>query len=90
MWVPDCFFGHKLSGMNGFVGGISQGAADTQAVVVSEIASDFPDDHGNGIGGKFYLHSRIEIVDGFDQPDAANLKQIIHIFVGDGKTADHT
>ena len=76
--------------MNGFVGGISQGAADTQAVVVSEIAADFANNHGDRVSGKFYFHSGIKVVNGFDQSDASNLKQIIHIFIGCGKTTDHT
>ena len=76
-------------GVDGFVGDIPQRAADPYAVVITEISSDLSDDHGNCIGGKFYLKSGVEIIDRFDQADAADLKKVIRIFTAVLKTADH-
>ena len=76
--------------MDGFVGNIPQRTADPDTAVVPEVAPDFSDDHGYSIGGKFYIQAGIEIIDGFDQTNAANLKQIIHIFIGSGKAPDDT
>ena len=45
--------------------------------------------HGNCIGGKFYLKSGVEIIDRFDQADAADLKKVIRIFTAVLKTPDH-
>ena len=44
----------------------------------------------NRIGGKFYILGNIKIVNGFDKADAANLKEIIDIFLASGKTLDYT
>ena len=76
--------------MNGFVGGISQGAADTQAVVVSEIAANFPNDHGNAVSGETYSLFGVKVVNGLDQANAAYLKQIVQIFAPVGKFLHHT
>ena len=38
--------------MNGFIGSIPQGTADTDAVVITQIAADFANNHRDGIGGK--------------------------------------
>ena len=43
----------------------------------------------NCIGGKFYLKSGVEIIDRFDQADAADLKKVIRIFTAVLKTPDH-
>src|SRR5690606_16144919 len=32
------------------------------------------------IGGKFYVLAQVEVVDGFHQADAADLKEIVHVF----------
>ena len=47
-------------------------------VVVAQIAANLPDDHGHGVGRKSHAQSRVEIVDGFHQADAAHLEQIVH------------
>ena len=44
--------------------------------------------HGNRISGKFYIQAGIKIVYRFDQADAADLEQIVHIFIAGGETLD--
>ena len=41
------------------------------------------------IRGKFHLQSRIKVINRLHQPDAADLKQIIRIFIASGKSLDH-
>ena len=76
--------------MDGFVGGVAQGTADADRVVVTQIPADFTDDHRNRIGRELYAQCRIEVVDGFDQTDASNLKEIIYVLVVPGKALDYT
>ena len=76
--------------MDCFVRGIPQGAAYPDGIVIPQVTPDFTDNHGNCIGGKFYTDIRIEIVNGFDQPDASDLEQVVHVFITVGKTLDYT
>ena len=52
--------------------------------------ADFTQDHGDSISGELYLHFRLEIIDCFDQTNASDLKQIVCIFIGRGKTFHDT
>ena len=81
--------GELFSGIEGFICGVPEGAADADGVVVTQIAAYLAKDHGYRIGGKFYILGNIEIVNGFDKADAADLKEIIDIFLASGKTLDH-
>ena len=80
--------GQVLLGVDGFVGGVFQGAGDTHGTVVPEETADLSDDHGHCIGGKFYLQGSVEIVSGLDEPDAADLEKVIHIFIAGGESFD--
>ena len=75
--------------MDGFVSVVAQRAGDADTVVVAQITAHFSDNHRHGVSGEFYAHRRIEIVDGFDQSDTSDLKQVVHIFMMIGKTFDH-
>lgn len=76
--------------MDSLVGSVPKRAADTnRRGIILKIASDFSDDHWHGIGGEFHADRIIEIVDGFDQPNAANLEQIVYIFIIAGKSLDY-
>lgn len=46
--------------------------------------------HWHCVGRKFDADFGVEVVDGFDQADAADLEQVIHIFIAAGKTFDDT
>ena len=76
--------------MDRFVGGVAEGAAHTDTVVVTQISADLPDDHRYRISGKFYLQIWIKVVNGFDQSDTADLEQVIKIFMAAGEPLDHT
>lgn len=43
----------------------------------------------NRIGAELHVQRGIKIVDGLDQADAADLKQIVNIFVAGRKAFDH-
>ena len=81
--------GEAVSGIDCLIGGVLQGTGDTQAAVVPQEPSDFSDNHRNRVGGKFYIQRSVKIVYGFDESDAANLKQIVHIFVAGSKAFDN-
>ena len=78
--LPAQLFGQLIPGFQGLVGNIPQAAADPDGVVVPQIPANFADDHGHGIGGKAHVQRGIEIVQRLDEPDAAHLKQIVHVF----------
>ena len=82
--------GELFSGIEGFIRGVPERAADADGVIIPQIAAYFSKDHRNRIGGKFYILGNIKIVNGYDKADAANLKEIIDIFLASGKTLDHT
>ena len=48
-----------------------------------------PDDHRHAVGGETHRLRGVKIVDGFDQPDAPHLKQIVQIFAPLGKPLHH-
>ena len=79
-----------LFGIEGFVGGISERAAYADRIIVPQIAAHLAKDHGHCVGGKLYILSDIEIIDGLDKADTANLKQIVNIFLVSGKALDDT
>ena len=84
------FAGQSLPGIDGFVRCIPEGTADPDGTgVIPQITPHFSHDHGNCIGGKLNVLVYVEIVDGFDQPDAPDLKEIIHIFITAGKPLDY-
>src|SRR5699024_7728806 len=76
-------------GIDCLVGYIPERTADPDGIIVPQVTAYLTDDHGNGISRKFYVQGSIKIVNGFDQADAADLKQIIRIFVASGETFDH-
>ena len=76
--------------MDRFIGSVTQRAAYTDRVVVAQVSSDLPDDHRHGICGKFYPHIRVKVINGFDQTDTSDLKQVIYIFIVIRKTFDDT
>ena len=44
--------------------------------------------HRDGVSGEFDSHSRVKIINGFDETDTADLEQVVCIFSISGKTAD--
>ena len=76
-------------GLHGLVGGVPQGTGDPHRIVIPEVSADLPDNHGDSIGGKAYIKGRVEVVDGFDEPDTAHLEQVVRIFAPAGKPLDH-
>ena len=74
--------------MNGFIGSIPQGTADTDAVIIPEITADFPHDHWNSISGKFDIQCAVKIVDGLHKANTADLEQVIGIFTAGRETLD--
>ena len=75
--------------MDGFVCDVAQRAADADAVVIPQIAADLADDHGNGIGTEFDTDGVVKVVNGFHKTDAADLEEVVHIFVTVCKAFDH-
>lgn len=71
--------------MDCLVGSVAQGTADADRVIVAQVTSYLTYNHGNCVSGKLNPDRRIEVVDGLDQADTADLKQIIYIFVIAGK-----
>ena len=67
-------------GINCPVSNITQGAAHSYTVIVTEITPDFSNDHRHCISRKFYIQCSVKIVDGLNQPNTPDLKKIIHIF----------
>mgnify|MGYP001068267027 CR=1 FL=1 len=72
-----------------YSGRVPQGAADTDRIVIPQIAADFSYNHGNCVGRKLYVQCGIKVVNGLDETYTANLKQIIHILAAVGKTFDY-
>ena len=87
--LPKLLLHHMFLGIDGLVGGIPQGTADTDGIIVPKISAYLSDDHGNRIGGEFDIQIHIEIIYGFNKADTADLKQIVHIFIAGGKTLDN-
>ena len=67
--------GHELfARLQHLVGRVAHGARDTDGAVVTQIAADLPDDHRHAVGRKAHVLADVEVVDGLDEPDAADLK----------------
>ena len=60
--------------LHGAIGGVPQGTAYPQGVVVPQESPYLADDHRHTVGGESHLLGRVEVVDGLDEPDAADLK----------------
>ena len=59
------------------------------AVIIPHIAPDLPNDHRHGIGAEFYIQCTVEIIDGLDQTDTADLKKVVHVFIAGVKAFDY-
>ena len=66
-----------------------EASADFDETVISQKAAQLTENKGNGIGGKAGLIAQIEAVDGFDQANGTNLKQILGIYAPATEAADH-
>ena len=76
--------------LQGAVRGVAHRTGHPDRAVVAQIPPDFPHDHRDGVGRKPDIQIDIEIVDGFHQADASDLKQIIHALSPSGKALDDT
>ena len=76
-------------GLQDPVGGVPHGAGNPDGAVVPEVAANLAYDHGHTVGRKLYRLRNIEIVNGLDEPYAANLKQIVHAFTSPREPLDH-
>ena len=65
-----------------------EGAAHFDEAVVPKEAAQFAKDEGNGIGGKAGLVAKVKAVDGLEQANGADLKQIFGIVAAAAKAAD--
>lgn len=45
--------------------------------------------HGHGVGTELYIEGAVKVVDCLNQADAADLKEIVHIFAAGMKTLDY-
>ena len=81
--------GKLFLGLQCFVRQIPHGAGNPNRIVVSEIAANLADDHRYRVSRKLHAMTQIKIVEGLDQSDTANLKQIIRIFSAVGESLDH-
>ena len=59
------------------------------SVVIPQVPLYLTDYHRHGVSGKLYILIEIEIVYGFDEPDAAYLEEVIHVLASVGKTLDY-
>ena len=87
--IPELFGGEPFLDLHRPIGGIPHRAADSYGVIVPQIAADFPDNHGNGIGGKPDVLADIEVINGLDETDTAHLKEIVQVFPSLGETLDN-
>ena len=60
------------------IGKVARGAADPDGGAVPQEAAHFPEDHGDSVSGKHNLTGGVKIVHRLDQPNATDLKQIVH------------
>lgn len=44
--------------------------------------------HGDCIGRKFYADFWVEVVNGFNKADAADLEQVVYVFIAASETFD--
>ena len=67
---------------------VTQGTAHPYTVVIPHVTPDLPYDHWHGVGTEFHIQFRIEIIDCFDKPDAADLEQVVRIFIACPESLD--
>ena len=79
----------RVPGFQRAIGRVPHGARHADGVVVPEIPEDFADDHGHAVGAQAHVHAQIKIVQPLHQPDAAHLKQIVHVFAAVLKALNH-
>ena len=66
-----------------------EGAAHFDEAVVPKEAAQFSKDERNGVGGKAGLVAKVKAVDGLEQANGADLKQIFGIVAPSAEAADH-
>jgi len=59
-------------------------------IIIPEVTFNFAKDHGYSISGKVNAVLQFEIIYGFHQTDAADLKKVVHIFAAIGKILEYT
>ena len=69
----------SVARLQGLVGGVAHRAAHADGVVVAQVAPDLADDHRHGVGGEAHVLCYVKVVKRLDQPDTANLEQVIHV-----------
>ena len=74
----------RLLGLHRFIRQIAQRAADAHGIIVAQMAANLADNHWYAIGGKADILIWIKVVDRLDQPNAADLEQIVDVFAGMG------
>ena len=67
--------------IEGFIGRIPEGTAYAYGIVVAQVSADLAQYHGNRIGREFNILGDVKIINGFNQADAANLKQVIYVLL---------
>ena len=87
--LPQVFLCQGIPRIERLVRRIPEGAADADGIVVPQIASDLAQDHWHGISRELDVLSDVKVIDGLDQADASDLKQVVHIFIAAGKPLDH-
>ena len=81
--------GHELfTRLQHLIGRVAHGARDADGAVVAQIAADLSDDHRHAVGRKAHVLADVEVVDGFDEPDAADLKQVVDVLAPPEKALD--
>ena len=68
-----------LPRLHRMVGQVADGAADPHGVVVPQVALDLADDHRHAVGREPHVLRRVKVVDGLDEPDTPDLKQVVHV-----------
>ena len=57
--------------------------------MVAQETPQLPGDHRHAVGRKLHVLAQVEAVHGLDEPDAADLKQIVHALAAPGKLLDY-
>ncbi len=81
--------GQALLALDGLVGGVPHGTADTDRVVVPQEPPHFPDDHGDAVGGELHALGHVKIVDSLDEANAPHLEQIVRVLPAAAEPLDH-
>ena len=70
----------RLTRLHDAIGRIPQRARHAQRGIVPQIAAYLARDHGHAVGGEAHVVIfQVKMVDGLDETDTADLKQIVHI-----------